>query len=75
MVRLQQIAANGILYLFCILSLSASARDYQIKHLEPENWWVGMRYHQVQLLLHGDHIADLEPSIQADKVCNSGYSS
>jgi glycosidase len=31
--------------------------------MEPPSWWVGMHHKQVQLMVHGKQIADLEPSI------------
>lgn len=33
-----------------------AADNYTIQHLEPANWWVGMKYHQVELMVHGDNI-------------------
>lgn len=50
----------------CVLfvtNLQASAKDYAIKHLEPASWWVGMQDHQLQLMVHGNDIAELIPSI------------
>ena len=42
---------------------AAAAQDYRIDHMEPPSWWVGMHHKQVQLMVHGKQIADLEPSI------------
>jgi glycosidase len=44
------------------ISLQAHAA-YEIKHLEPAFWWVGMQETGLQLMLHGDNIAELEPSL------------
>lgn len=58
--------------LFAALSMtgafSAHAKDYEIKHLEPLNWWVGMKHPELQLMVHGDNIADLEPVVAYDGV-------
>jgi len=35
-----------------------------LSHVEPGNWWVGMKHHQVQVLLHGPQIANYTPSVQ-----------
>jgi hypothetical protein len=51
------------LFIFCILSTSAFADNYQIKHLEPLNWWVGMNHPELQLLVNGDNISELTPAI------------
>lgn len=48
--------------LFGLQAIAVSA-DYQIKHLEPAFWWAGMKNRQLQLLVHGDRIADLVPSL------------
>ncbi len=36
--------------------------------VEPPNWWIGMKHHQIQLLVHGEKIAELEPSIQNNAI-------
>lgn len=63
----------GLLFLLCALLLpcgvlaeSSSALEenhHAIKHLEPANWWVGMNYHQVELMVHGDNISATQPQI------------
>ncbi len=45
------------LCLCLLLPLQALAQDYQVKHLEPANWWVGMKYSQIELMVHGDNIS------------------
>lgn len=35
----------------------------QIQHVEPLNWWVGLKNPNLQLLIHGENISDTEPSI------------
>jgi neopullulanase len=55
------------IFVFLICSLicapHAMAEDYEIKHLEPASWWVGMNYHQVELLVHGENISLTTPVI------------
>lgn len=54
-----------VLLIFTVLlSANVSADKFSIQHLEPANWWVGMNYNQVQLLVHGDSIAELEPKLK-----------
>lgn len=38
--------------------ISAAAGD-PIDHVEPPSWWIGMQVPHLQLMLHGEHIADL----------------
>jgi glycosidase len=45
-------------------TLSASAaQDYRIEHLDPPFWWAGMKHQKLQLMVHGQRIADLDPSL------------
>ena len=57
---------------FCLgwlgLLLSTSVSAYDIKHLEPSNWWVGMKHAELQLLVHGDKISELIPKISAKEI-------
>ncbi|HZV64691.1 MAG TPA: glycoside hydrolase family 13 protein [Telluria sp.] len=41
----------------------AAATPYQVQHVEPPNWWVGMKHSQLQLMVHGERIAELQPAI------------
>ena len=38
-------------------------QSYHIDHLEPASWWTGMQSRQLQLMVHGQHIGDLEPTL------------
>lgn len=51
------------IFLGLVLSAAAQARDYAIDHLEPASWWVGMKHHRVELMVHGDAIAVLSPRL------------
>src|SRR5690606_7517230 len=52
-----------LLFFSMTISVNVNAEKYSIQHLEPANWWVGMKYNQVQLLVHGESIAELEPKL------------
>jgi glycosidase len=52
--------------LACCLLLSIlapTARATAVDHLEPGNWWVGMRHNRVELMVHGAGIARATPRI------------
>jgi neopullulanase len=34
-----------------------------IDRIEPQNWWVGMKYNTITLLVYGNNISELQPSI------------
>ncbi|MGG7606564.1 glycoside hydrolase family 13 protein [Massilia sp. BKSP1R2A-1] len=44
-------------------SLAASAQSPAIAHMEPPFWWTGMQHTGLQLMVHGERIAELEPSL------------
>lgn len=52
-----------ILGLMLIFSLHVAAKEYDIKHVEPLNWWIGMHHPELQLLVNGDDISALTPEI------------
>ena len=54
-----------VLRLFSAAALAATPR---IERVEPASWWVGMKNSRLQLLVHGEHIAALEPAIQDPRV-------
>jgi len=41
----------------------ALATPYQIQHLEPLHWWVGMKRPELQLMVHGERISELTPEL------------
>lgn len=50
------------------MMLDARGQDYAIRHLEPASWWTGMKNPHLQLLVHGEHIAELTPSLEHEGV-------
>jgi hypothetical protein len=73
-----------VLITLCRLLLSnaaAQARDFSIDHLEPASWWVGMKHHRVEVMVHGEAIATLAPRLSRSgvalldvrKVANPNY--
>ncbi|PWJ39955.1 glycoside hydrolase family 13 protein [Sediminitomix flava] len=57
-----------LLLSFFFMGHMASAAKYQIDHLEPSTWWVGMKNPKLQLLVHGENISELRPEIKYDGV-------
>ena len=52
------------LVLLILFSLQVSAKEFEIKHLEPLNWWVGMQHVSVQLLVQGENISASKVSVE-----------
>lgn len=38
-------------------------RAQTIDRMEPQNWWVGMKYNTITVLVYGNNISELQPSI------------
>lgn len=52
------------IYLVCIsLFFSIVVPSQNIQHAAPPNWWVGMQNPELQIMLHGENIAQLNVSI------------
>ena len=50
--------------LTCLLSAGFShAAAYKLQRIEPMNWWVGMNNPALQLMLHGERMAELTPQL------------
>jgi glycosidase len=52
-----------IFLLLALFILSSQSSFSQIEHLEPMNWWVGMKDENVQLMVNGNDIANTKPVI------------
>lgn len=46
-----------------LLPAAAYAQSPAIAHMEPPFWWTGMQHKGLQLMVHGEGIAELEPSL------------
>lgn len=47
-----------------LLPIFAHCQNIEIKHLEPAHWWLGMKSNKVQILLHGNGIADCQAVVK-----------
>ncbi len=50
--------------LIFLLFLSQALYAQQIHRMEPASWWIGMQNPELQLLVHGDKIANYTPSVK-----------
>lgn len=46
-----------------VFILFSQITNAQIHHIEPLNWWVGMKNPNLQLLVNGENVAELSPKI------------
>ncbi|MFT6320173.1 MAG: glycosidase [Granulosicoccus sp.] len=53
-----------LFFLLIFLSFSLSSQN-KIERLEPANWWIGMEHQDIQLLVYGKNIAELNPKIES----------
>jgi glycosidase len=53
---------NGFIFSVIIFLCSISA-PAQIRHVEPLNWWIGMKNPNVQIMIYGNEIGLTTPSI------------
>jgi|TARA_B110000240_G_scaffold175097_1_gene202059 glycosidase len=57
---------NIIKILLILISINLHAQ--KIERIEPENWWVGMKHSNVQLLVYGENIGNLQPKLQSESI-------
>lgn len=58
--------------LLVVSALPLTAQVPDIQKVEPPNWWVGMKYNQIQVLVYGKNIASATPSLQYPGVTLTG---
>ncbi len=46
--------------LFLLLLQTLTAQDFKIERIEPPNWWAGMKYDTLQLMIYGQNIGKSE---------------
>jgi neopullulanase len=54
---------KNIVLVFCLVTLSYLATAQQV-NVYPQNWWVGMKMNKIQLMIHGDKIAEAVPMMK-----------
>jgi glycosidase len=71
----------NLVCLFLFIASSALAQIPALERIEPANWWVGMKNNKLQLIVHGNQIANRNVSInypgvtllKSNKVENPNY--
>ncbi|MEW5682971.1 MAG: glycoside hydrolase family 13 protein [Pseudomonadota bacterium] len=70
--------ARTIVYsrpVFCACAamlFSSAATAQSVKRIEPANWWAGMQHPELQLMLHGDKLAQCNVSLDYQGAVLSG---
>ena len=61
---------SRLLLILFFVGLTSYAQ--KINKIEPPNWWVGMEYNQIEILVNGNKIAQYAPSINNSKITLKG---
>lgn len=56
---------------FGLCTLGATAAE-RVERIEPVSWWVGMKDDRLQLMVHGERVAEFEPSLEYAGVSIAG---
>lgn len=51
-----------------VIGFSSVYSQSKIEHIEPPNWWVGMKHTSLQIMIHGEKISQLNPRIDYEGV-------
>jgi glycosidase len=62
------IRSLGLSLILVLFTGIAVAQNYSLNRVEPLHWWVDMKNPELQLMLYGNNIAELTPSIDYDGV-------
>lgn len=70
-----------LLLAICLVLTATFIKAQKLERIEPMNWWVGMHNPKLQLLVHGENIALLQPQlnypgvklVKINKVENPNY--
>lgn len=57
-----------LLPLVAVLYAASAGAAWNIERLEPPFWWTGMQSTRLELMVHGERIAELEPTIDRTDV-------
>lgn len=52
-----------LIILAATLSTVLPAQDYTLKHVEPPSWFTGMKNPNLQIMIHGNRVGELDPVI------------
>jgi glycosidase len=58
--------------LLIVLVPCASAQTPAVDAVEPPNWWTGMQWNEVQLMLYGDHLDEVAATVPENGVRVTG---
>ena len=50
---------TSLILIFFAIQLTF-AQQFSIERIEPPNWWIGMKYDTVQLMVYGNNLSDVE---------------
>ncbi len=68
MPRILILAAGLVFLAACSADAPAAAARDRIERVEPPFWWSGFEHSELQLLLHGDDLAEFAPSVSASGI-------
>ncbi len=51
-----------------LFSLTALSQDFSIYKIEPPNWWIGMKWDTVQLMIYGENLDNVNVSSSENKL-------
>ncbi|MCW9707152.1 glycoside hydrolase family 13 protein [Fodinibius salsisoli] len=58
----------SFILLLSISTYKAEGQNYDLKRIEPLNWWIGMENPELQIMLYGQDIGELTPVIDYEGV-------
>lgn len=60
----------SVISLFLVLNTFLSAQNIIVNKIEPPNWWEGMMYNKIQLMVYGEGLNNVEVKSEDLKIIN-----
>ena len=59
---------NLLLSILLFLPVFIYSQEIKVNKIEPPNWWVGMKWNKVQLMIYGENLKDIKANFNDSKI-------
>ena len=58
----------AVIFIFCINLAVSFGQSIKVDKVEPPNWWVGMKWNKVQLMVYGKNLENISAKFNSSKI-------
>jgi len=63
-----RIKTLSLLFLFFLVSIKIFSQNIVVDKIEPPNWWAGMKWNKVQLMIYGTNLKNISARFNSDNI-------